>query len=343
MAIQMIRSSHLPHWGQLLLIGLWAVACSPQPQDQVLLAVVEKGAGSLGFYTPSGERLAGVELDTFPHEMRFSADRKWAYVTNNGSLRYADSAVGGETVSVVNLQTLEKAEEIPLAPYRRPHGIDLDPVTGRLAVSVENPDQVLLIDPDERTIIDTFDNHGKTPHMVTLSRGAEWIYVSNAESANVVGIDTRSREYFSIDVGDKPQEIVLSPDESIMYVACDAYISVIDLGQQKEITRIPEGSNRMDLTGQGALLVFAANRFGVGFADAVHYRMLHCIELPYKPFSLHVSADEKYAYVAAEEQDIVYTVSLEDRVIVDSFLTGPGFRPDPVQDFRIDKKALPEK
>jgi hypothetical protein len=79
----------------------------------------------------------------------------------------------------------------------------------------------------------------------------------------------------------------------------------------------------------------------VGFADAVRNEMILHIDIPYKPFSFHVSADEKFAYVAAEEQDMVYTVSIEDRVIIDSFQTSPGFRPDPVMDFRGNRKALP--
>ncbi len=325
-----------------ILLTLWALAisCSTGQKEQKLLAVVEKGASSIGFYTPEGERIAGIRLDTFPHEMRFSPDRKFAYVTNNGSLRYADSVEGGETISVINLENLAKEGNILLSPYRRPHGIEVDPATGYLAVTVENPDRVLLIDPVDGTIIKNFDNHGTTPHMVTISRGAEWIYVSNVESANVVGINIESEDYFSVDVGFKPQEMVLSPDENILYTGCDEYISVIDLIQREEITRIPNGSNRMDLIHGGELLVFASTRNGIGFADARNFGMIHHIDIPYKPFSLHVSDDESLAYVAAEEQDIVYTVSIEDKEIVHSFKTGKGFRPDPVQAFRVDKKLL---
>ncbi len=63
-------------------------------------------------------------------------------------MRYADTVEGGKTVSVVNLQRMEKEEVIPVLPYRRPDGIDVDAETGYLAVGVEEPDQVLLIDPD---------------------------------------------------------------------------------------------------------------------------------------------------------------------------------------------------
>ncbi len=326
--------------GLFIMLIAGVIACSTQPQQQRVLAIVEKGISSIGFYNPEGKRLAYIKLDTIPHEMRFSPDRKYAFITNTGSLRYTDTVDGGKTISVINLRNLQKEKDIQLEPYRRPHGIDLDPVTSYLAVGMENPDRVLLIDPAKKAILKDFDNHGHTPHMVTLSRGAEWIYVSNIASASVVGIHTATGEHFTVGVGYKPQEIVLSPDESKLFVGCDEYIAVIDAGKQKEIARIPNGSNRMDLIGDGELLVFASTRFGVGFADARKYTMIQHIDLPYKPYSLHVSEDERWAYVAAEEQDIVYTISLEDRVIVDSFQTGPGFRPDPVQDFLIDKNVL---
>ena len=340
MDVQNSKSSMRPVHGLFLLLLAGIFACSPRQQEQRLLAIVEKGISAIGFYSPEGERLAHINLDTIPHEMRFSPDRKYAFITNTGTLRYADSVDGGETISVINLQNLQKEEDILLEPYRRPHGVDIDPVTGYLAVGMENPDRVLLIDPVEGKILKDFDNRGKTPHMVTLSRGAEWIYVSNIASANLVGINTATGEHFTVEVGYKPQEIVLSPDESILYVGCDEYIAVIDAGKQKEIARISNGSNRMDLIRDGELLVFASTRFGVGFADAGKYTMIHHIDLPYKPYSLHVSENGQWAYVSAEEQDIVYTIGIEEMAIVDSFQTGPGFRPDPVQDFLVDKKVL---
>ena len=60
--------------GLVLLTMFFVSACTKAPEMKEMLAVVEKGNSSLGFYTPSGERVAGIRLDTFPHEMRFSPD-----------------------------------------------------------------------------------------------------------------------------------------------------------------------------------------------------------------------------------------------------------------------------
>lgn len=302
-----------------------------------VLTIVEKGINSVGFYTEDGVHIKSLKLDTIPHEMRFSPDRKFAYITNTGTFRYYDDGNGGETISVINLQKMEKEPDISLYPYRRPHGIDIDPVTGYLAVGVEIPNQILLIDPLERKILKTFDNHGEFPHMVTISKGAKWIYASNISSSNLVGINTTTGEHFSIDVGSKPQESVLSPDESILYVACNDYISVIDLKARKEISQIPNGANRLDLIQNGELLVFSSRpRFGIGFANAKNYKMIYRLDIPYKPYSIHVSEDEKLAYVSAEEQNVVYTIDINSKKIIRKFYPGEGIRPDPVQDFILE-------
>jgi hypothetical protein len=60
-----------------------------------VLVVVEKGTGSVGFYSENGVRINTVKIGEYPHEIVCSADNKFAYVTNNGSLRYTDEVEGG--------------------------------------------------------------------------------------------------------------------------------------------------------------------------------------------------------------------------------------------------------
>lgn len=302
-------------------------------RESKFLLVVEKGTNSAGIYSIEGEHIKSFVIDTLPHEMRLSADRKYAYITNNGSLRFTDSVSGGQTISVINLKLLTKEQDIPVAPYKRPHAIDIDPATGYLAVGVENPDKVLLIDPDRKQIIKQYDCHGKTPHIITMSKNAKWLYVSNVQSANLVGINTETDEYFSIPVGNKPQGSALSKDEKVLFVGCNDYISVIDLESRSEIAQIPCGANRMELIEDGNLLIFSSTKYGIGFANTKTFQVICHIDIPYKPFSLHLSEDETKAYVAAEEQDIIYQVDVADMKIIRQFKLKTGTRPDPVMDF----------
>ena len=64
---------------------------------QSTLAVVEKKAGKVGFYTVEGKRTGEVQTGAFPHEMVFSPDRRFLYVTDNGMLWMTDKGEGGNT------------------------------------------------------------------------------------------------------------------------------------------------------------------------------------------------------------------------------------------------------
>jgi len=318
----------------LYLVPAIAYAQPGLPAGSRVLAVVEKELSALGFYTEDGERIESVELETIPHEMRFSPDRKLAYVTNTGAIRYTDDVEGGSQISVVDLQAMQVLEPISILPYRRPHGIDIDPETGLLAVGVENPSKVLLVDPVKRAIVNVFDSQGNMPHMVTISKGAQWIYASNIASTNMVAINTETGETHSFEIGYKPQESVLSPDETRLYVTSDTHTSVIDLERHEEIGRIANGANRLEIVRDGELLLLSSTRNGVAFVDTRTLDVIHHVDLPYRPFSIHVSEDERYAYVSAEVQNVVYTVSIDEMKIVSAFHTGDGVRPDPVIDFR---------
>ena len=135
-----------------VLISLLASCCLPA-QDASYL-VLQKGASSLAYYSRDGKLLATVPVGRHPHEMVFSADGRYLYTTDNGTMKIEQAGTGGNTVSIIDVKARRKVGEIPLGEYRRRfHGIDFDKSTGMLAVTTELPDQLLLIDPAKRTIV----------------------------------------------------------------------------------------------------------------------------------------------------------------------------------------------
>src|SRR5262249_15873978 len=148
-----------------------------------------KGASAVGFYTTEGKIEATVPVGQHPHEMVVSADGRFLYTTDNGTMAIEQAGTGGNTVSVVDLQTRKRAATIDLRPFRRPHGIDLDRRSGRLYVTTELPDQLLVIDTGSLKVVRTYDTKGKTSHIVTISRDGRWALVSNAGSSNVSAIE----------------------------------------------------------------------------------------------------------------------------------------------------------
>src|SRR5438477_2148600 len=117
-----------------------------------VLLISQKAESSVGFYTPEGKKLAAAPVGLHPHEMVLSNDGRYLYTTDNGTMRIEQAGTGGNTVSIVDVRARQKVGEISLGKFRRPHGIDIDRNTGRLAVTTELPDQLLIVDPVARKV-----------------------------------------------------------------------------------------------------------------------------------------------------------------------------------------------
>ena len=296
------------------------------------LIVAHKALNSLGFYSADGKHLSTVDVGPNPHEMVFSPDRKLLYITDNGVMRWMDTADGGNTVSIVDVEARKKVEEISTGKFRRPHGIDLDPVTGLLAVTCEKPDRLLLIDPDECGVLRDYPTGGITSHNVTLDSGATWAYVSNITSNNIGAVNLYTGEVIEIPTGEGPQDCAISKDGRELYVACSNYVSIIDIETKTEIGKIGNGAVRIDITPDGRQLVCAVWPAEIEFINPVTRRVIGEIELPGDPYSISISQDGMFAFTGAETDNEFYVVSIPLRRIVRNLKTIEGARPDPVLD-----------
>jgi YVTN family beta-propeller protein len=318
----------------LLIVAAYS-AFAAEPVYLVLL----KGASALGFYTPSGKLAASVPVGKHPHEMVFSADRRLVYTTDNGTMRMEHPGAGNNTVSIVDVIARRKMAEIPLGRFHRPHGIAIDHRTGRLLVSTEAPDRLLLIDANRRSVIRDFDNGGRQPHMVTFGPDGKWAYVSNTGAGNVAAIRLDDGERKIIATEPRPQGSVLSKDGRELYVACSggSGIVVIDPTKNALIAHIPtgKGPNRIALTPDGSTLVYSISTENkIGFADPKTRRQTDYVLLPGTPVSCTLSQDGSLAFASAEAKDVVYVVSVREKKIVSEIRTAEGAAPDPVLELR---------
>jgi YVTN family beta-propeller protein len=225
--------------------------------------------------------------------------------------------------------------EIALGDFRRPHGIDLHPGTGLLAVSTELPDRLLVIDSGSRRILKTYETGGKTSHMVKWGPGAKWAFVSNSSSANVSAIERESGAVTLIPVGTRPEGSALSPDARRLYVANreSASVTVIDTHKRQavQVIRTGRGPVRIAVTPDGRQLVYALmHDQKVEFADAASGKVLGQASLAGRPVSLTLSPDGRVAFASAQDDDTVFVVSVPARKVLRTFRTAPGAGPDPV-------------
>ncbi|MBM3811603.1 MAG: YncE family protein [Acidimicrobiia bacterium] len=321
---------------RLFLLGAF-MAAGLAAEQQVLLVLL-KGANALGFYTLEGKLVEKVEVGAHPHEMALSTDGRYAYITDNGMMRIEQKGKGGNSVSVVDLHARKRIAKISTDQFYRPHGISLDPVTGVLAVTAENPDRLLLVDPERKKLIRNFETKGKVTHMVSFGpgkSGAEWAFVSNSGENTVSAIQLTTGMVKKIPTGERPEGSVLNFDGTILFVTNreSHTISLIDTERHAVINEIKtsKGPVRIDLTPDGRTLVYAAMHDRViEFIDTSTRQVVAKIPVHGQPISCTVSSDGKYAFASAEEEDTVYVISVPDRKLIREFKTEKGWGPDPV-------------
>lgn len=302
------------------------------------LLVLHKGHSSLGFYGDDGKPLATAPTGQHPHELVFSADGRYAYTTDNGTMRIEQAGTGGNTVSIIDLRERRTIGNISTGEFRRPHGIDILRSTGQLLVSTELPDQLLLLDPVKRTIVRTWPTGGKTAHMVVATPDGKTAFVSNSTSANVSAIDLATGKITLIPTGARPEGSVVSRDGKRLYV-CNrdaAHISVIDTAALKvaQTIRCSRGPVRIALTPDQRHVVYGLlDERAVEWAETGSGKVAGSVDLPAdlgQIVSLHLDHTGKTAYAANENMDTVYAVSLMEKKILRTFKTPKGYSPDPV-------------
>jgi YVTN family beta-propeller protein len=302
------------------------------------LLVLHKGHSSLGFYTDEGKLITTAAVNQHPHEIAFSPDGRYAYTSDNGTMRIEQAGTGGNTVSIIDLKDRKKVGEISTGQFRRPHGIHMLKATGQLLVSTELPDQLLIIDPVKRAVVKTYPTGGKTAHMVVATPDGKYAFISNSVSSNVSAIELATGKITLIPTGARPEGSVISKDGKRLYVGNRdaAQVSVIDTAKLQVIQTIKAsgGPVRIDLTPDGRYAVYGLlNEQGVEWIDTTTGKIAGHVDLKAalgQIVSLHLSHDGQTAYAANENMDLVYAVSIPRKQLIKTFSTPKGYAPDPV-------------
>ena len=319
----------------LIRFALFALLLAVSLFGQSTLAIVEKKAGKVGFYTEGGRRIGEVEVGRYPHEMAFSPDHRLLYVTDNGMLWMTDPGEGGNSISILDVRSRKKIGVIDLGNFRRPHGIAVLPQTGEVVVTIENPYGLLRIDPVARKVVRKYDVAGKSPHMVVLGDRTAWVSDSGSGAVAVINLASGSVQGV-IPTGKNPQGATLSRDGKRVFVTNmeSNTISIVDTQTRKVEGEIHTGTGpaRVFLTPDGKTLVYNLQTGqAIGFADLNTRQETARIPLPGQPLSVALSPDGQIAYLGLQDSDKVAIVSVTQRKIIRVFDTPPGAGPDTVE------------
>ena len=313
---------------------LWfLLSCTPAAAAEMpYIAVIEKVAGAVGFYSESGAQLAQVKVGPFPHEAVRSQDGRYLYVSCNGVLWMTEDSLGNNTIAVVDVRAMKKLYDIDLGKFHRPHGIAF--AGANLLATIERPFGLIMVDPAARRVLRDYDVKGKSPHMVIPFDGGKRAFASNADSDSLAVVDIASGAARTIPTGAHPQGGVLSPDGKRLYLTCTNanQIAIIDTGQLKVTGTIATGKGpaRVAVTPDGRTLVYNLQyEPGVGFADIAARKQVAMTPLSGRPLSLTMTRDGRRAFAGIQDQDKVVFVAVASRKIERTIATPKGSGPDP--------------
>ncbi len=298
-------------------------------------AAVQKLSGTVGFYDESGKHLGDAKVGLHPHEAALSPDGKTLYASDNGVVWMTETGDGENTVSIVDVASHKRTGVIDLGSFHRPHGITVVPQTGKLLVTTEHPNALLLVDPKAKKVLRSWDVQGAAPHMVVLSGNGEWAFTSDSNSGELSVINLNTNAVRVMSAGKRPQGQAFSPDGKTLYVtiADEASIAIFDLATMAFSGRVATGKTpvRVAVTPDGKTLVYALQEANaVGFADLATRRQVAEVPCGGPTMSMSLSRDGKFAYTGIQEQDKIVEISVAAHKVTRTFTAPKGSGPDPV-------------
>ena len=265
-------------------------------------------AGDLTAYdAASGELLGFVSVGQVPIGVVVDPRTDRIYVTNEGS--------GSNSVSVVDPSTMTVTATIPTGT--RPHHMQISSNGRYLYFGAFGTNRVGVIDTETNAYWEYATtgagNLTARTHSVWPTRDGKFLYAANSDAANtaangyMVKLDaTDGTIVWSLNVGNQPSEVTVSPDGRIGYVSVrgENVVKVIDLEQPSIIATVAVGTqpDTVLLTPDGKLLTVTL-RGSPAQMTIVDTSTLEAatVNLSGTLAGHHaVSADGRFTYVAVE-------------------------------------------
>lgn len=320
------------------------LACSsPQPEPEAETAadsgpvflVSQKGASTVAFYTGEGELLAETEVELHPHEIAWSRDGKYVYTTDNGTMAIEIEGNGGNSMSIIDVAKRERVGVVDLGEYYRPHGIAVDPKTGNVLISTENPDMLLVVDPVAKQVIKKYPTGGEVSHIVAITPDGAKAYVSNIATATISVTTLETGDLKLIETAPRPEGSCMNKAGTRLYVVHrdGDQIAVVDTEKDEIIQTIETsaGPVRCGLSGDEKTVVYGLHKGeGAGFADVESGQEVATVKFNGPSVSMHISPDGELATTAVQDTDTVYVLDIATRSIASEFKVKEGAAPDPV-------------
>ena len=232
----MLGSRDIGRSAIVLSVAIWLAGCSdggaPAPGGASLdgtLLVTDRASGSIAFIDlATREEVGRVPVgEIIPHEVDVSPDGRLALTSE-----YGPNGEPGRHVILIDVATASTVARIDLGPDSRPHTALFLPDGRRAVATMQDSDQLALIDLEAQTVVRTYATGGREGHMVRLSPDGSRAYVSSRLGDGTLSVIflNEDRAPVVIETGPGAEGLDVSTDGSEIWVANRQVetISVID-------------------------------------------------------------------------------------------------------------------
>ncbi len=182
------------------------------------LIVANRTGGSISFFDLAARvEIARVPIGPrIPHEVDVSPDGRLVLTTE-----YGPNGNRGRHVVLIDVATASVLKRIDLGPNSRPHTALFLPDGRRAVATMQDSDQLALLDVETGQVLRVFPTGGREGHMVRLSPDGTRAYVTSrgAEGTLSVIYLNESRPPDVIVTGRGAEGIDVTPDGSEIWVA----------------------------------------------------------------------------------------------------------------------------
>ena len=294
--------------------------------------LIDKLGGHVRFFDPASlvER-SNLELPKNPHDFALSADHRFAYVPIYGPGIYGRNPEPGHELYVLDLAEQKVAKVIDLAPYRSPHGVQID-ARGMVYVTAELDRKILVVDPNAGRIVATIDHEGSGHWIAVLPDGSKAYVANKSDKLFVTVLDLATRKQVAtVPMPRGTQGITVSPDgkRAIAMDLAQPEITVVDTANDTVLERIalanttapaykayysPDGSWLMTMAGSS-----------INIFDAANLRApQRTLTVGASPMGIAFSADGKTALIANHGDGTVSVVDIAAATVTKTFKAGTG-------------------
>ncbi|MDZ4148480.1 MAG: YncE family protein [Flavobacteriaceae bacterium] len=311
------------------LICCFLVSALGFAQTSGTLIVLNKSDDTVNFINLKTDSIvATIPTGKNPHEVAISLDGKTAVVTN-----YGNAKERGNSLTIIDIPERKVTKTIKL-DYFAPHGIVMISNEDVLVTSEMNK-KVLVVNIPLGYVTQEVNTGQEISHMVAYAGEVNKAFVANIGSGSVSVIDLNNyRLEKIIPTGNGAEGIAVSPDNQSVWVTNRAadFVSVIDI-ESFDIVDLIESLKfpiRVKFTHQSNLaLVSNAQTGTVNVFDARTDELLHTISMEATatekepgrlfqqfedspvPVGILIHPNDKYAYVANTNADVITVINLE--------------------------------